>query len=175
MGLDLVRTLKRELRGWRQVAILGLGNEFGGDDASGLIAARKARQVIPDGMWGVEILETGLAPENFTGALRKLHPSHVVLIDSAEMGEKAGHIKVINPTEIEELIFSTHSLPLSTLAQYIERELGAKVIILGIQPKEMSFGNEVSPEVGDSVNELAVVLRESLYRKEFYRKGSSCA
>lgn len=167
MGSDLVRILKEELHGWSQVTILGLGNEFGGDDGLGLLAARKIKQVLPSDIGGVEILETGVAPENFTGVLRNLLPSHVILIDSAEMGEKAGYIKVINPYNIQEALPSTHSLPLSMLVKYIEQEVGAKVTILGIQPKEMSFGTAVSSEVRDSVDKVAMILRESLVRKSF--------
>ena len=171
MDSDLVRTLKKELHGWSRVAILGLGNEFGGDDSLGLLAAREIKQILPSDM-GVEVLETGVAPENFTGILRNLLPSHVILIDSAEMGGKAGYIKVVNPYDIQDVAPSTHSLPLSTLAKYIEREFGSKVIILGIQPKKISFSTEVSSEVRGSVNKLAMILRESLDKKEFCRQGS---
>jgi len=166
-----MRTLKEELHDWSRVAILGLGNELGGDDGLGLLAARKIKQTLPDDIDGVEILETGVAPENFTGVLRKSLPSHVILIDSAEMGEKAGCIKLVDAQKIKEVFPSTHSLPLSTLAKYIEQEFGAKVIILGIQPKEISFSTEVSVEIVNSVNQLAKIIIESLDKKASHRKG----
>jgi len=173
MDTALVRILEKELAGWSRVAILGLGNEFGGDDSLGLLAARKIKQTLPKNIDGVKIFEAGVAPENFTGVLRNLLPSHVILIDSAEMGERAGYIKVVNPYEIKEAIPSTHSLPLSVLAEYIERELGSKVIILGIQPKKMSFSTIVSSEIKDSVSKLATILRKSLDKKDLCREGSS--
>jgi len=172
MDSELVRTLKKELHGWKRVAVWGLGNELGGDDGLGLLAAREIKQMLPSDITGVEILETGTAPENFTGVLRNLLPSHVILVDSAKMGERAGYTAIIDSENIQELIPSTHSLPLSTLAKYIEQEFGAKVIILGIQPKETSFSTEVSAEVIDSVNKLALIIRESLDKEELCRKGS---
>ena len=171
MDSDLLRTLRKELCGWSRVAILGLGNEFGGDDSLGLLAARKIKQILPSDIGEVEILETGIAPENFTGMLRNLLPSHVILIDSADMREKAGCVRVVNPDSIQEVLPTTHSLPLSMLANYIEQEIGAKVIILGIQPKQVSFSTEVSAEVRESVDEVARILRKSLDRKEFCQRG----
>ena len=58
MDSDLVRTLKRELCGWRRVAILGLGNELGGDDGLGLLAARGIKQILPGDTDGVETTRT---------------------------------------------------------------------------------------------------------------------
>ncbi|MFC2045495.1 hydrogenase maturation protease, partial [Chloroflexota bacterium] len=116
MDAELARTLKKELYGWRRVVILGLGNELGGDDQSGLLAVREIKQVLPGDITGVDIFETGIAPENYTGVLRNLLPSHVIIIDSAQIGERAGYTTIINSESIQELIPSTHSLPLSTLA-----------------------------------------------------------
>ena len=172
MDAELARTLKKELDGWRKVVILGLGNELGGDDGAGLQAGREVKKVLPSDINGVEIFETGVAPENYTGVLRRLLPSHVILIDSAEMGEEAGYTALITAENIQEIMPTAHSLPLSRLTNYIEEEFKAKVIILGIQPKDLSFSTEVSAEVSNSAKKLAIILRECLAKKELCHKGS---
>jgi len=153
--------LRKELSGWKQIVILGIGNEFGGDDKLGLLAAQRLKEALPD-IHRVEVLEAGNAPENFTGLLRKLSPSHILVIDAAEMGERAGVVKVIDPHKIEKQMPSTHGLPLYMLVEYLERELNSKVIILGIQPKRASFGVSMSDEVESSVNQLVLILKQLL-------------
>ena len=160
----LTSTLEQELAGWEQIAILGIGNEFGGDDSLGSQAARKLKRALSN-VPKVEVLSVGIAPENFTGVMRRLSPSHVVLIDAAEMGEIAGTIKLIEPHRIQKRMPSTHTMPLNMLTEYLEQELGAKVLILGIQPKGLSVGTAVSGEVGASIDKLACLLAELIDRR----------
>jgi hydrogenase 3 maturation protease len=153
----LTSVLKEELAGWEQITILGVGNEFGGDDSLGFRAARKLKRALSN-VPRVQALTAGIAPENFTGLLRRSCPSHVLLIDAAEMGETAGTIKLIEPHRIEKQMPSTHAMPLYLLTEYLEQELGAKVLILGIQPKSLSTGRAVSSQVEASIDELARML-----------------
>ena len=159
----LASMLEEKLSGWKQIVILGIGNEFSGDDSLGFQAARKLKRALSN-ISKVEVLAAGVAPENFTGLLRKLSPSHVVLIDAAEMGEIAGTIKLIEPHRIEKRMPSTHTMPLYMLTEYLEHELGAKVLILGIQLESLSFGTAVSREVRVSVDKLARLLVEVINR-----------
>jgi hydrogenase 3 maturation protease len=169
MDSGLTRTLKKELDGWRRVVILGVGNELGGDDGAGIQVIKEVKKILPSDISDVDIFETGVVPENYTGVLRRLQPSHVILIDSAEMGERSGYTAIITAENIRGIIPSSHSLPLSRLTKYIEDEFKAKVIIIGIQPKELSFSTEISIEVSNAVKNLAIILRDSL-EKELYHK-----
>ena len=47
--------------------------------------------------------------------MRELQPERVVLVDAAEIGEKAGTLQVIPETIAEMFIFSTHNMPLNFL------------------------------------------------------------
>ena len=158
---ELEVKLEEALRGRKQTAILGIGNELGGDDSLGLLAAKAINKSLTN-LPQVRVLLAGTAPENFTGTLRRLSPSHVILIDAAEMGEKAGTIKLIEPGSIGKQTPSTHSIPLYVLVEYIEKEIGSEVIILGIQPKDTTSGTPVSREARRSANRLALMLRQVL-------------
>jgi hydrogenase 3 maturation protease len=81
------------------------------------------------------------------------------------LGETAGTIELIEPHRIEKRIPSTHTMPLYMLTEYIEQELGAKVLILGIQPESLSFGTTVSPEVGVAIDKLARLLVRVVNRR----------
>jgi len=160
----LASVLEEKLSGWERIVILGIGNEFSGDDSLGFQAARKLKRALSNTS-RVEVLAVGTAPENFTGLLRKLSPSHVVLIDAAEMGEIAGTIELIEPHRIEKRMPSTHTMPLYMLTEYLEQELGAIVLILGIQPESLSLGSAVSDEVEVSIDKLARLLVEIINRR----------
>ena len=156
--------LGEELSGWKQIVILGIGNEFNGDDGLGVRAALKLERALSNTP-RIDVIATGTSPENFTGLLRKLSPSHVVLIDAAELGETAGTIELIEPHRIEKRVPSTHTMPLYMLTEYLEQELGAKVLILGIQPESLSFGTTVSREGRVSVDKLARLLVQVVNRR----------
>jgi hydrogenase 3 maturation protease len=63
-----------------------------------------------------------------------MKPSHVVLIDAAEMGRSPGDVAIIDAGKISSTRVSTHAMPLSVLMEYLEKELKVKVALVGIQP-----------------------------------------
>jgi hydrogenase maturation protease len=125
--------LKRELATARKVVILGIGNELYNSDSPGLLAAKEL-QKLSSSSDKYQVFLVGPTPENFTGAIRKASPSHVILIDAADMGKKPGTIEIINKSNVASVSPSTHSVSLSLLTDYLTQDIGCKVIILGIQP-----------------------------------------
>jgi hydrogenase 3 maturation protease len=164
---DLLPALKRALRAdgpgpapaRKPVVVLGVGSELRSDDAAGVrVAAALARAPLE----GVHPLDGGSAPENCTAEIRRIGPSHLVIVDAADMGESPGSIRVIASSDIGGASFGTHGLPLSVLAGYVAREVGCSVILIGIQPKSLAYGQEVSREVTDAIAETELALRASL-------------
>lgn len=123
--------LERILKGAARVVVVGIGDELQPDDRDGLDAARSLAASPPP---RTSVLLGGALPENQTGAIRRAAPTHVVLLDAAELGAPPGSVEVIDPARVRGQRFSTHAMPLSTLAQYLRDELGARVMLLGIQP-----------------------------------------
>jgi hydrogenase 3 maturation protease len=163
---ELLPALKRALEAdgvpapaLRPVAVLGVGSELRSDDAAGgLLAAELSRRPMP----GVHALDGGSAPENCTAEIRHIAPSHLVIVDAADLGEQPGAIRVIASEDIGGTSFGTHSLPLSIIADYLRTEVGCSVIVIGIQPRSLAFGQQVSPEVRQAVAETAQALRACL-------------
>lgn len=141
--------------GSHRVIVVGIGNEMRGDDAFGLLVARKLRQK------GVDAVEAGSSPENFTGYIRRLRPSTVILVDCVDMRQPPGTVKILDPSQIDRTTISTHKASLWLLANFINKEFGARVILVGAQPK--SFNGELSPEMVSAV-ERAVQLIEEYIR-----------
>jgi hydrogenase 3 maturation protease len=147
------------------VVVLGVGSEMRSDDAAGL---RVAAAVERAALHGVHVLDAGPAPENCTADIRRLNPSHLIIVDCAHMGEQPGTLAVFPPAEIAGVSFGTHGLPLSVLAGYLTAEVGCVVAVIGIQPSSVEFGEVVSPPVEAAVAEAAELLREFLSPGSFF-------
>lgn len=144
-----------------RTVILGIGNELNGDDAAGIEVIRRLRMILnksPD----LLLLEGGAAPENVTAPIRRYAPEMVLLVDCAAMESKPGSIAWLNMADIDGLSASTHTLPLSVLAGFLQAELGCKIGLIGIQPESLEFGKPLSAQVDRAVAEIVTEIL-SLY------------
>ncbi len=141
------------------LVVLGVGSELRGDDAAGIrVASALARRRLR----GVRCLAGGTAPENLTAEIKRLSPSHLLIVDAADMGRPAGSVALIEPEEAGGTAFGTHAMPLSVLAGYLRRETGCRVTLIGIQPGSLELGAALSPEVGDAVEQTVELIAECL-------------
>jgi hydrogenase maturation protease len=145
-----------------RVVVIGVGNLYRRDDAAGLVVARRVRQEAPA---HATVLEHEGEPTALLEAWKDFHA--VVLIDAVFSGTEAGTIHRLDaqagaiPQELFR--YSTHAV---SVAEAIElaRALGRlppKLVVYGIEGKDFSAGEGLSPEVEGRVDELAErVLRE---------------
>ncbi len=172
------RRLEAALGRLPRVALLGVGQELGGDDAAGVEAARRllepgranffspaalqSPESGPPPPGSVLVIQAGPAPENFTSTLRRFRPDLVLLVDAAQMDLAAGEIRWVDPQETEGLSASTHTFPLGILAVFLEQDLGCRAALIGIQPQSNSFGAPLSPRVEAAVERLCAALVQHL-------------
>jgi hydrogenase 3 maturation protease len=163
--VDLI-LLKQELfdkiNGFHKLVFLGIGTDMKGDDAFGPVLAR-----ILDDEWDddrIISLDGGTVPENFTGVIKKETPSHIMLIDAVEMKKEPGHIRLVDKDEISNYSISTHALPISFLIKYLEKGTNAKISLLGVQPKDIDLGEEISEEVQTSIKLIINIFRDIIPR-----------
>ncbi|HUF39672.1 MAG TPA: hydrogenase 3 maturation endopeptidase HyCI [Anaerolineales bacterium] len=162
---ETVRNLRTDLKmpgRWPRIAFVGVGQELRGDDAAGLLAVRRLAAELPPEPEGLLVLEAGPAPENVTGPLRRFGPDLVLFIDAAWLETAPGTIRLLDPDGITGLGASTHTLPLSTVAAYLQAELGCRVAVLGVRPGDTAIGAPLSPPVAGAVEEIVRGLEEIL-------------
>jgi hydrogenase 3 maturation protease len=154
----------RKIKASPRVAVLGIGHELQGDDAAGVLIARRLQSLLGSTEERL-ILCAGPAPENCTGALRRFEPDLVLMIDAAQMDEGPGTVQLISCQDVTGIGASTHTLPLHILAKYLTSELGCEITLLGIQPAFVEFG-EMSPlmlkVVPAIAQRLAILLGKEL-------------
>jgi hydrogenase 3 maturation protease len=165
-GLD---ALKEKLMGSVCVVIVGVGNEMKADDGVGILITERLRQRLrlkerlrarQRRKESICILDGGTTPENLTGTIKKIRPSHILLLDAAQMGKGPGEVAVLDPKNIEGVNFSTHSFSISDFAGYLKREIGAETVILGVQPKSVEFGADMSKEVRGTADTIINALKK---------------
>ncbi|MGQ9565445.1 MAG: hydrogenase maturation peptidase HycI [Candidatus Bathyarchaeales archaeon] len=158
-------TLLKQLETWlhhsEKIVILGVGNPLRGDDAVGTQIVRQLQGKVPN---HVSLIPCETVPENFTGKIIKLNPTHVLIIDSAEMNESPGTIRLSPATKIAGLAVSTHNAPLSMLTDYLKHAINPKMALLGIQPKQTEFNKGLSEEAQKASDRVVMVLERLLNR-----------
>ena len=164
---SLAEILSECLADARRVAVLGVGSPLHGDDAAGLLAAQRLQERLktrpPAAPVQVEVFLGESAPENLTGAIKRFAPTHLVILDAADLDQPPGAIQIVNPdAPTANASMSTHSLPLGVLAGYLERSVGCRSVIVGIQPANGRYGAAVSTPVDQAATQLAQALLEAM-------------
>lgn len=156
-----------------RVAVVGIGQELNGDDAAGVLVARKLQQTLKTFETSrVLAIDAGPAPENCTGLLRRFQPNLVLLVDAARMDAPPGTIRWLTWQETTGLSASTHTLPPYLLAQYLEAELGCEVALLGLEPAATAPGTSLTPTVQAAVAEVVKELVKVLDITQSKRRDS---
>jgi len=136
--------------------IIGLGNEYRGDDAVGLIVARRLREAAPESVRVLEESGEGAALlESWQDA------DAVILIDAVHSGAKPGTIHRfdahVQPIARKFFRFSTHAFGVAEAVE-LARALGRvppRLIVYGVEGKRFEAGVGLSPDVEAAVQEVA--------------------
>ena len=131
-----------------------------GDDGLGPLMARNLTKLLKN-QSELLVINAETVPENYSGLIRKENPSHIIFIDAVEMKMNPGSIKLVKCEEIAEYNISTHAMPLSFIIKYLESFTDAKILLIGIQPKNMEMSNPISKEVKSGVEELTRIINNS--------------
>jgi hydrogenase 3 maturation protease len=173
---NLAAVLKQKLENASKVAVLGIGSELRSDDAAGIIAAQQIKKVSSrkKSPLKINVFIGETAPENLTGEIKKISPSHLIIIDSADMNAPPGQVTIINPEEVGGISFCTHSLSLKLIIDYLQQSCrNLTVITIGIQPRTVAAGSNISKEVGQTVEELAVTIVNLLQKDSIIAKPNN--
>lgn len=152
---DLVEFLKA----YKKLVIMGIGNDIRGDDGIGPYIVENIKHLESS---NVSILNATTVPENFTGKIRKIDPTHIIIVDAVIMNEGPGKIKLVKKEEVAGVTISTHSMSLSYLVNYLELEKPYNILFIGIEPESMELCQGLSPLVKSSSDEIINIFTEIL-------------
>jgi hydrogenase 3 maturation protease len=143
------------------LAIIGIGNELNGDDAAGVLIVRHLNKSIINSD-KLLLIEASIAPENFTGVIRKFKPDWVWIFDAAGLNLKPGAFQLINLGDVESIGADTHRLPPTLFLNYLQLENDFHPFLFGIQPESVEPFSELSPPVKNTIKETSKFLLQWL-------------
>lgn len=156
--------LKERLKGVHKLAVLGAGSVLRADDAAGVRILENLLATLDPKKYPELLLCAGeTAPENFSGKIRIFCPTHLLVIDAADVGQPPGAIVQINPQDVGGPTFCSHMLPLRVMIDYLTEETGAEITLLGIQYKSIKFDGEMTSEIQAAIDEVCCALSRIAY------------
>jgi hydrogenase 3 maturation protease len=138
------------------IVIIGMGNELRADDAVGLHIVRLLKRYTNNRL---QVFEGHTTPEAFIGPACAVHPTHLLIVDAAELQKKPGVWQVLSSDDVEKGLFTTHAIPATEVAAEIQRRCGSKVAFLGIQPKSRDISLVLSRECQQTAKEIADIIQ----------------
>lgn len=136
-----------------------MGNELRADDAVGLHIVRRLKHFMDARL---KVFEGHMTPEAYIGPACASHPTHVLIVDAAELGKKPGAWQILSPDTIEQGLFTTHTIPAVEVAAEIKRRCDACVVFLGIQPKSRDISLGLRKECQQAVEEIVRVIQKTV-------------
>jgi hydrogenase 3 maturation protease len=119
----------------KKTLFVGIGNLLRTDDGVGVYISERIRNNN-----NVSSLTAEVSIENYIGKINRLNPDILIIIDCADMKESPGTFKLLPVCQIHDMTFNTHSISLSRLRQFFIMP----VYVLGIQPENIDFGENLS-------------------------------
>ena len=146
-----------------QILIIGLGNDYRGDDAVGRVLARRLQAIAGDDVRVLEESGEGAAlMESWKGA------NFVILIDAVHSGGAAGTAHrfdaATEPVPGSFFHYSTHAFSLAEAVELARalNQLPPRLIVYGIEGKNFDSRVELSPEVKAAAEEVFRLVKEEL-------------
>ena len=137
----MLKELNSHIEG-KRILLMGVGNRLRGDDAVGSLLIERLQ-----GQVDIPLLDAGDVPENYLGPIEESGAEVVVVVDASDMGANAGDMAVFDIAQVQNMSVSTHTANLGLVFQAIQPERRPSVIVLGIQPGTLEFGQELSDPV----------------------------
>ena len=155
---DLKEILKKWFADSKTIAVAGIGNPIRSDDFVGVKIVQDLQGQVPE---SVHLIECETVPESFMHEIIDIKPSHILLIDAALLGLKPAEIRLVFPEHVTDFpAVTTHQLPLRVFCEYITKMTGAKIALLLIEPKNVAFGEGLTPKVQEIAEKISKILRE---------------
>jgi len=153
---DVQKALKKWLVNAERVVVAGIGNPIRMDDFVGVKIVQDLKDKVSERVY---LIECETVPESFLQPIVEFNPTHVLLIDAAVLGLKPGETRLVSPERIADFpAISTHMLPLRIFCEYLTATTKAKIALLLVEPKNVEFGEGLTPDVQAAAEKITNIL-----------------
>ncbi|AFH43281.1 hydrogenase maturation protease [Fervidicoccus fontis Kam940] len=145
----MIQEKLKNLLNEKKALIICLGNELREDDGVGPYICDKlnCKNTV-----SVDV------PENLNNKAFSFQPDVIVIIDSVDFGASPGSILITEGIS-DKTSISIHKLPIRLIFDAVGLK-AEKIFLIGIQPKSLNFGEQLSEEVKNSADFLIEQIKE---------------
>ncbi len=151
-----------------KVVIFGIGDVKMRDDGVGPYVTSSLHEILPP-LQAVKLVNGGTVPEMYREEIAAFHPSHLLIVDAADMQAEPGTIKIVEQKQMRGCLpTSSHCLPMTLVVDWIKTELpDLDVFLLAIQPESIDVVDEELELAGDGKEFFDAIENDPL--KPFFR------
>jgi hydrogenase maturation protease len=154
------------------ILVIGIGNAYRGDDAAGLIAARRVRQQVPECGSVIEHAGEG-------AALMELwkDADTVIVIDAMRSGAAPGTVRrfdaELGPLPTSMFRGSTHAFGLAEAIELSRamKQLPRPLIVYGVEAQNFEAGTKLSPAIEFAMQTVVERVLQELPQNVFCSKA----
>ena len=139
--------------------IVGVGNPLRGDDGAGLEVATLLRRRVDHRGGGVKVHVDPRAPERLLSRLAESR-HRILVIDAVDASRAPGSVVCARLSDTSFGFFATHNIPLRLIPGISSR--AGEVLLVGIQPLSIEFGERLSEPVKAAVSRVVEALSRAL-------------
>jgi hydrogenase 3 maturation protease len=130
---------------------VGIGNVLKSDDGIGVFISNKIKESA-----SIQRLTVEVSIENYLGKINSLNPDVLILIDCVDFDKTAGYYELLPAEKVKDFTFNTHNISLKKISELFKMP----VFILGIQPLNIGFGEEISEIVLNTAKEIINIINQ---------------
>jgi len=129
----------------KKILCAGIGNQLRRDDGVGVYITRNlvhSEYICP--------LCVEVSIENYIGRINQTYADYLLLIDSMDFNERPGYWNLLPIEKVQGITTNTHNVSLDKVSELFNKQ----TYILGIQPGNLNFGEEMTDEVKRSADNI---------------------
>jgi hydrogenase maturation protease len=127
----------------KKLLFVGIGNVLRSDDGVGVYLCKRLNT-----NKNISTLIVEVSIENYVKKINDLNPDVLILVDCVNFNKKPGYFYFLPVEKIKDFTTSTHNISLKRISEFFDME----VLVLGIQPASLIFGENLSRQVKESAD-----------------------
>jgi hydrogenase maturation protease len=130
---------------------VGIGNVLKRDDGVGVYISNRIKESL-----SVQKLTVEVSIENYLGKINSLNPDVLILVDCVDFGKQPGYFEMLPAGQVKDFTLNTHNISLKRISGLFKMP----VYILGVQPKSIDFGEEISEIVLKTAQNILEIINQ---------------
>ena len=137
----------------KKILFVGIGNVLRSDDGAGVYICSHIKR-----SENINTLIVEVSIENYIKKINDLNPDILVLADCADLNQLPGYTQLLPVEHIKDFTTNTHNISLKRISEFFKME----VLVLGIQPASLLFGEKLSRQVKESADRIIESINQTM-------------